>query len=698
MIRFWLPETERMDLDQYDKCKMGRYLSEPHNKDKVILLYKKDNLYHGFVTAESLGQKDEIVQDKYVIGRDQNLWQELRDILEHNEQNLIPVFDQKDRLWCFALSDSRSEIEQLDYFGLVQLEEGAESVFLKEIYPQVKKVYLYGFNEFAYRFYRILRARNIDVAVSGKLWEVFCPDILHECQQDDDIPYVNRMNIYADGRRFIQEQNFRMEEGIIQAWKFLYRIALANRGWMERKLHDVLKARNILVLSSLFPNFSELQSYTLEEYWRNREGCDPVIKKDGWKGKIESEQMKAVGGWNSYQEYCERVNKNYGVSRRVGDWDVASKKYGQGISTLYLIGPCIVSNALCEETSGLENCILQELLKLDSSWQIVCLIICTYKYSDLDKLISSLTLREGDIILFLNNGGLYDKETMDYPNDIDLKAIIDRRTTNWFWNVPIHTNQEGNRQIAKAIVNEYLREYIIKPTDKKIIQLGQCCLGREAEAAVNRYISEIKSKNAERSGMLTGAVVMNCNPMTKGHLHLVEEALKQVDFLYVFVVEENKSEFPFWQRFQIVSNVLAHKDNVSVVPSGKFILSSETLPIYFEKAVKQEERVNATEDMMIFCEKVAPGLHISIRFVGEEPIDQVTRQYNEFMKEIFPYYGLQIVESPRLLEGEHIISASRVRRYMKEGNWAMVEELVPKEAFEILQSDLEGRKMYGAPD
>ena len=45
---------------------------------------------------------------------------------------------------------------------------------------------------------------------------------------------------------------------------------------------------------------------------------------------------------------------------------------------------------------------------------------------------------------------------------------------------------------------------------------------------------------------------MNCNPMTKGHLHLLETARKFVDYLYVFVVEEDKSDIPFAVRYAMV--------------------------------------------------------------------------------------------------------------------------------------------------
>lgn len=43
----------------------------------------------------------------------------------------------------------------------------------------------------------------------------------------------------------------------------------------------------------------------------------------------------------------------------------------------------------------------------------------------------------------------------------------------------------------------------------------------------------------------TGTVVDNCNPFTLGHRYLISQAASQVKHLFVFVVEEDKSFFPF---------------------------------------------------------------------------------------------------------------------------------------------------------
>ena len=50
----------------------------------------------------------------------------------------------------------------------------------------------------------------------------------------------------------------------------------------------------------------------------------------------------------------------------------------------------------------------------------------------------------------------------------------------------------------------------------------------------------VKLKNINKFKGKIGGVVMNCNPFTLGHRYLIEQSLNQVDYLYIFVVEEEK--------------------------------------------------------------------------------------------------------------------------------------------------------------
>ena len=182
-----------------------------------------------------------------------------------------------------------------------------------------------------------------------------------------------------------------------------------------------------------------------------------------------------------------------------------------------------------------------------------------------------------------------------------------------------------------------------------------------------------------------GAIVMNCNPFTLGHQYLVEYAAAKVARLYIFVVEEDKSEFPFADRIELVRQGVKNFSNVEVLPSGKFIISQQTFSGYFNKAELQDVQVDSSEDVEIFAKEIAPTLGITIRFAGEEPKDNVTRQYNETMKKILPRYGVEFCEIPRREISDEPISASSVRAALKVGDFDKIKNLVPVTTFLYLR-------------
>ena len=60
------------------------------------------------------------------------------------------------------------------------------------------------------------------------------------------------------------------------------------------------------------------------------------------------------------------------------------------------------------------------------------------------------------------------------------------------------------------------------------------------------------SRPYRAAGKKIGSLNVNCNPFTRGHRYLIEEALKRVDHLFLFVVEEDASEFSFKDRYEMV--------------------------------------------------------------------------------------------------------------------------------------------------
>jgi [citrate (pro-3S)-lyase] ligase len=105
-----------------------------------------------------------------------------------------------------------------------------------------------------------------------------------------------------------------------------------------------------------------------------------------------------------------------------------------------------------------------------------------------------------------------------------------------------------------------------------------------ATICADKPLSGYEKKLSEYKKLLTetrektigkiGAVVMNCNPFTLGHRYLIEYAASKVTHLYIFAVEEDKSIFPFKDRFDLIKAGTAGLKNSTVLPSGKFIISA----------------------------------------------------------------------------------------------------------------------------
>jgi len=88
----------------------------------------------------------------------------------------------------------------------------------------------------------------------------------------------------------------------------------------------------------------------------------------------------------------------------------------------------------------------------------------------------------------------------------------------------------------------------------------------------------------------------------------------------------------------------------------------------------------------IFAEHIAPVLGINVRFVGEEPLDSVTKQYNDTMRRILPNHNIEFVEIPRKEQSGEVISASRVRKLLDTKSFEAIEKIVPKTTLEYLKS------------
>lgn len=170
-----------------------------------------------------------------------------------------------------------------------------------------------------------------------------------------------------------------------------------------------------------------------------------------------------------------------------------------------------------------------------------------------------------------------------------------------------------------------------------------------------------------------GVVVMNCNPFTLGHRYLIEQAAKQVERLYVMVVREDCSLFAYTERKAMVELGVADIENVSVIDGSDYAISRATFPTYFLKRLDDAADTQMLLDLDLFRRHIAPALGATVRFVGTEPTDQLTRRYNQLMHDALK----DVRETDRLEKDGNAVSASRVRKAMEEGDMNTIRQLVP---------------------
>ncbi|MBR5111047.1 MAG: [Clostridia bacterium] len=189
------------------------------------------------------------------------------------------------------------------------------------------------------------------------------------------------------------------------------------------------------------------------------------------------------------------------------------------------------------------------------------------------------------------------------------------------------------------------------------------------------YLASLE-KTGNREGT-NAAVVMNANPFTLGHQHLVETAAAACDTLHLFVVSEDMSLVPSSIRKMLVEKGTARLRNVQLHDCGPYMISSATFPSYFLKDRQTVIEAQARLDLAVFL-RIAAALHITARFVGEEPASQVTGIYNRVMEEQLPKAGIACRVIPRKTAGGQVISASIARQALRQNDLETFRKMVPE--------------------
>lgn len=253
-----------------------------------------------------------------------------------------------------------------------------------------------------------------------------------------------------------------------------------------------------------------------------------------------------------------------------------------------------------------------------------------------------------------------------------ISLLISRIYEQGYSDIYVYTKPKSEKSFS------YIGFKTIETVDDKLVFMEKSTHG------FTTYIKELE-KNKSPKDKSVGAIVVNANPFTNGHLYLVEEARKQCDELHIFVVSEDKSVFDYETRLKLIKLGTTHLTNLYFHSTKSYLVSSQTFPSYFLSEDADITTIHATLDSKIFKNHIAPALNIDTRFVGDEPFSKPTNIYNQAMLKVFSD-DPKLIIIPRLEKNNTPISASTVRNLIAEDKLLEIESLVPKTTFEFLKS------------
>lgn len=632
-----------------DKMRLWEQIKElfQRNQSEIILIYEGEQ-YCGYIEKENIY---DIVIPEFYLGYEPFECEAsdklIEEIIEYKnktkrlkKQIKIPLKHRKQKGLRDFIEESDDALKLSEYLGVYEKYNNAP--FLLESFPDKNIVSFGELNELTYWCFKILRKRNQRYIIKGKYWNYInvCGESVNGIKQSE-----------------ILECNYTLVADFIESQV---------KKEITKKIND-MKQKGINAYKIIIPTYEELNVHgELEKIIRNEGFCsasqfidENVLNRKKWLDIF----MKT--------EFCETEKELLS--------DFRPEQYGEEEITIYLVGPCIVSGVMSTEKSSLAYMLYQKVKNM--SYNVKKIVAAKHDITLIHR-IESLDIKNNDFIFFITDSCMYQKEA----DDIDMLDDYNNRPIDqyWFLDEPIHSLRHGNEMIVEKLYSFIKRNSEQNKVENQYIQIGRPHLNGGQKEELQKYISSIRFKKDDSA---VGCIVMNANPFTQGHLYLVEWAAKEVDKLLVFVVEEDLSEFAFLDRLQMVREGTKYIKNICVIPSGRFILSNQTFGSYFEKDKKQNQKVNAALDIKFFGAYIVPAFGISKRFVGEEPKDTVTRQYNEEMRRELPKYGVEVIEIPRKEVHGNVISATTVRKLYERKEWKDLSYILPDTTMNYLISN-----------
>ncbi len=220
-----------------------------------------------------------------------------------------------------------------------------------------------------------------------------------------------------------------------------------------------------------------------------------------------------------------------------------------------------------------------------------------------------------------------------------------------------------------------------------IARTSRVLLMEDRREGIRRFLEELPVQPVQPEDRV-GAAVMNCDPFTLGHQHLIATAAAECRQVYIFVLSEDRGRFPAKDRIELVRRGTADLPNVHVLPTGPYLISQSTFPAYFLKDRDRAGEIQCQIDIEIFLRYFVPRFAITCRYVGTEPLSPMTDQYNAALFASLPSRGVEVRLIPRLRCGDCPVSASAVRAALERKDLKTIQKLVPHSTFQYLRGQI----------
>ncbi len=288
---------------------------------------------------------------------------------------------------------------------------------------------------------------------------------------------------------------------------------------------------------------------------------------------IKDPPMRWGGKFGDRLVYSDYINK--GVSAIGGNrFTINNPKTAK--NSVYIFGPCLIRGAFSEDCETVPSKLQALINNGKFRYRVINCGIgdadCSSNINLLYALMEYKYLRN-DIIIFLVP---YSEDiTGRYSYNKCYPALTCFREWKYRWKqthhdaYPLHANRLGNEIIAKHIYSLIGKDLALPSLteDNDQFVFPERTYLKVKDYGLDDYLAKLSSYDVGEASV--GAVVMNCNPFTRGHEYLIDQARRRTEYLFVFVVEEDLSDVSFDDRFAIAQSNCKEMENVTVLPSGK---------------------------------------------------------------------------------------------------------------------------------